>query len=232
MTTIFSFVKFCELEEHATAFVDGRLYLQSLQSFKAMEERDDGRGDQYEAPSAWFTPSSLSHLQFGPHRIDAGQLAGPLIVQPSDANLLNVMCLYAAMDDPFVEGQAVSDEQVQEHFRVPKPCLNMGRFAVLVHEPRLFCERFDAAIRREGFGLVRGPVKYFDPDTFSGRFDRPPFMKQKRFAWQREYRLAVKRRVSAAEVYTLNVGSLKDVCTVVDSAALNDQMRVELNAPA
>jgi hypothetical protein len=232
MTTIFFFVKFCEREEHAKAFVDGRLFLQPLQNFKAMEERDDGRGDRYEAPSAWFAPSSLSHVQLGPHRIDAGQLAGPLVMQPSDANLLNVMCLYAAMDHPFVEGQVVSDDEVREHFRVPKQCLNMGRFAVLVHEPKLFCERFDAAIRREGFGLIRGPVEYFDPDTFSGKFDRPLFAKQKRFAWQREYRLAVKRRISAAEVYTLNVGSLKDACTVFDSATLNEQVTVGLNATA
>ena len=44
----------------------------------------------------------------------------------------------------------------------------------------------------------------------------------------REYRFIVDRKVAISEPFILNVGPLGDICKVLDSAGLNDGIRVEL----
>jgi hypothetical protein len=104
----------------------------------------------------------------------------------------------------------------------------MGPFVVLVRQPQVFIERFIVAVKRNCLGLQCGLVNYFDPATFSGSAERPAFIKKREFDWQREYSFALDRKTSAAEPYTFDIGSLADLCTLVDASRLNEPLKVTL----
>ena len=225
--TIYLFLKFCEEEEHARAFVAGRLYLNALAYFKGLERSaDDGRADKHEAPLGWHQPASLGLIEIAGVRIEPADLAGPLIIQGTDVDVLNVLCLYAMSSGPFSKISAENVEAFREHLRVPERCRTMGRFAVLIRQPQVFIDRFMAAAKRNRFGLQCGPVTYFDPDAFSGALERPAFMKKREFGWQREYRFALDRGASNAEPYILDIGPLADLCTIVDAAKVYEPITV------
>jgi hypothetical protein len=161
--TIYFFLKFFQEEQHAREFVDGRLHLNPLAYFKSLERRaGDGRADHNEAPFAWHQPGNLGAIEFAGHRIEPSELAGPLIIQSADADLLNVLCLYAATPGPFQNVSVANLGQLREHLRVPDMCQSLGPLTVLVTQPSIFVERFDEAVRRNGFGLERSLVTYFD----------------------------------------------------------------------
>jgi hypothetical protein len=171
----------------------------------------------------------LGLIEFAGHRIEPSELAGPHIIQGRDADLLNVLCLYAATPGPFEKVSAENLDGLREHLRVPGTCLTMGPITVLVAQPRFFIERFDEAVRRNGFGLERSLVTYFDPDSFSGSVEHPAFMKKNEYAWQREYRFALDRNATKAQPYTFDIGPLADLCTIVETAkVIKEQFQVML----
>jgi hypothetical protein len=228
-TTVYFFLKFFQQEQHARAFVAGQLHLNPLAYFKGLEQRDgDGRADRHEAPLAWLRPDQLGAIEFAGVPIEPADLVGPVIIQGMDADALNVLCLYAATAGPFAKISASTLEAFRRHLRVPDKCLSLGPFAVFVHNPRIFISRFVEAVKREGLGLECGLVDYFDPDSFSGSIERPAFVKKQEFEWQREYRFAVKRNVTAPEPYTFKIGPLADICTIVEAATVNDQFTMTL----
>jgi hypothetical protein len=155
-------------------------------------------------------------------------LAGPVIIQGRDADALNVLCLYAATRGTFEKLSAENVGAFREHLRVPERCQKMGRFVVLVHPVNDFIKRFVAAAERNRFSIQGKLVDYFDPDVFSGNIEHPAFMKQQKFAWQREYRLVLDRNVTKAAPYILDMGPLSDLCTIVDAARLNETPTVIL----
>jgi hypothetical protein len=120
---IYFFLKFCQEEEHARAFVAGRLHLRPLAYFKGLERgANDGRADRHEAPLAWYQPAKLGSIQLGGHRIDPAELAGPVVIQRRDADVLNILCLYAATSGSFETLSAANLDAVREHLRIPDRC--------------------------------------------------------------------------------------------------------------
>jgi predicted transcriptional regulator len=205
-----------------------RLWMNSLQHFKGMEDAGDGRADRYEGTGSWLQPSQLGEIQFGDIRIPASELAGPVVIQYNHLNSLNVLCLYAATSGSF---DRLSNENLpafKEYMRIPQSTLDMGKFAVLVHKPKVFQNRAMEAAKREGFGLTGKLVDYFDSEAFSGNVPQPLFAKQHGFSSQREYRFALDRGIEECNPYTLDVGPLGDVCAIVDATSINDQLSLSL----
>jgi hypothetical protein len=220
--TVFCFLKFFQEEQHAREFAAGRLHLNPLAYFKGLEDHDDGRADRHEAPLAWHQPSKLGLIEVAGVPIDPGDLAGPIVIQGTDANVRNVLCLYAVTSGPFETITSENVDAFREHLRVPDRCRSMGPFVVMVRQPQVFIGRFVEAAKRSRFAMQCGLVTYFDPDSFSGGIEHPPFMKKRVFAWQREYRFTLDRGVTVAEPYTFDIGSLADLCTMVDPARLTE----------
>lgn len=228
MPFIFCFFKFSPVEQHARDFVAGRLWMNPLKEFKTMEDADDGRADRYEGVHSWLQPTQLGDIHFGDIRMPASELSGPVIVQYNHLNSMNVLCLYAATSGPFDRLSQDNLQAFREYMRIPQATLDMGKFAVLVHRPKVFRNRVIEAVKREGFGLTGKLVDYFDPETFSGPLPQPLFAKQHAFSSQREYRFALDRGEEECSPYTLDVGPLDDVCTIVDAATINDQFLFSL----
>jgi hypothetical protein len=223
------FVKFFEVEAYARDFMRGKLYLQPLAAFKAMEQRNDGRADRHEAPLIYFPRTQIGVIQLGPYRINPGELLDDIVPQPVDANPLNVFCVYAATPGRFAEeGVTLATlHEYEAHLKLPEQCLNMGRYAVLVSPPEVFVRKFRAATERDGFASKGGLVRYFDSTRISGPFKDPVFNKKQQFAWQREFRFVVNRRLVTAEPYRLDIGDISDLCHLCDTATFNEQLKVD-----
>jgi hypothetical protein len=218
MSLVLFYVKFCENQTYAEEFVAGRLYMNPLEYFKRCEhDVDDGRADRFEAAAGWWQPAALSTILIGNVVLSADELAEPLVVQEHHHDPLNVLCLYAGTTGDFERISADNVDRFREHLKIPVRCATMGSKAVLVHNVREFRDRVCGAVKRARFSLTMGPVHYFDPDTFSGHIQHAAFHKRLEYSWQREHRFVMNRRVTVAEAYTLRVGDLSDVCTIVDS---------------
>jgi hypothetical protein len=227
MAAIYFYLKFCEREQYARDFVEGRLWMNPLEYFKKLENADasDGRRDPYEAADAWYQPSQLGSVTYGDIEIPATDLAGPVVVQAAHLDTINLLSLYAGTSGKFDKISVDTFQAFKAHMQVPERCLTMGSFAVFVHHVRDFTCRIIKTVRRENFALEAGPVTYFDSTRFSGTLEKPAFSKRDDFAWQREHRFALDRNVSSPEPYVLDVGSLADICTIVDPVEFNKTIR-------
>ena len=228
MATVYFYLKFFEQLQYAKDFLAGRLWMNPLKYFKTLEATDAGAGraDKYEAPTAWLQPCELGTIRIGEIEIAATELTAPVVIQSQEADNTNVLCLYAGTSGHF---DMLSDEMLpsfREHMLVPSRCLEMGSVAVLVHHVRNFRSRIVHAVRREGFGMEFGPISYFESSKYSGNLTNPTFAKRADFAWQREHRIALNRGVSEPVAYVLDVGSLDDICSLVDLATLNDSISI------
>ena len=80
MSVIFFLIKLFENGDHATDFVNGKIYANTLATFKRLEGSDDsGRADRQEGTIAWLQPS-LGRLEINGTDITE-DLAGPVQLQ-------------------------------------------------------------------------------------------------------------------------------------------------------
>jgi hypothetical protein len=213
MAYIYFFIKFCKERKHAEEFRAGQLYLNALNVFMEGEDDDDGRADPYEAPAQWHQPKDVT-VQVAGFTLAADEMTFPVVVQEGHQGLINVLCMYAGSTAGF---GAVNDQNLEafrRHMQIPAECSRMGAWAAVVRNVAVFQQRFDAEIRRNSYGLTRGPVSYFDESAFSGTVERPLFWKRRQFAWQREYRFAVRTPASKPSPLILDVGDLSDICSI------------------
>lgn len=228
MAIVYYLLKFCKERAHAEDFIAGRLYLRKLRYFQELEEGDDGRGDRLEGLSHIWQPNSGMVMQFNDIRIPATEMAAPAFLT-SDATLDNhVLCLYAASSGPFESLSAENLEAFREYMRIPEICSSMGgEHTVLVHNFAEFQNRVLAAAKRDGFKVTGGPVSYYDDGIYSGATN-PGFWKSRRFDWQRERRYMVDARGRLNDPGFWNIGNIADIATIVDFAALNQNIKWDL----
>lgn len=110
--------------------------------------------------------------------------------------------------------------ETAERFRNEKRIQGFGDWSVVI-QPSRFIPRAKArlqAIYRTEARLV----KYYDPTTFSGHLPdkRIPFMKQDRFAFQREFRICVAPMIATGGVIEPNIGDISDLSYKVPSSYL------------
>lgn len=220
---IFGLIKFFEEEAWANAFINGSLYCNTLKYFQSIEEDVDGRGDRLEAASAIIQPEGkIFKLSFGGQEVvvDEKDLAGPMIVHRNTDLKNHVYCMHAVYLDDQTEKYLdveLSEEEMQqrlidlsEKMRLHDDCYKMGQYAVFVYGPEQF---FDAIKSYEEVSRMRfrkGLVRYYDEASFNGEFKEEEviFKKQKKFSYQKEYRLAFP--AVGENAVTINIGSLKD----------------------
>lgn len=227
------YLKFCERPEYAEDFLDGNLYLNALKQFRDTEEAADGRGDDQEGVFLATAPHPGLILEIGGVRIDPADLTRSVLFYGCAELNMNVLCLYAGSTGTFdVGGNAdgsldltkVDMDAFLEHLRVPDECLSMGAHTVIVHKVSEFRRRLVAAAQKAGARVEYKPVNYLPPDH-SGR-RHPVFDKPSRYAWQREHRFLFDfgRNEEIAGPVRLSVGSLRDICGILDPASINGNL--------
>jgi hypothetical protein len=105
-------------------------------------------------------------------------------------------------------------------------CFQFGEHAVIV--PTMpFLDKVKAAVLDRQYALTAKLVKYYDERLFHGSFKREdvPFSKQKRFEYQKEFRICINNGTRGTAPLTLNIGSIRDISLKMRSRQLNERLR-------
>lgn len=234
MSRVFFNIKVCGAEEFREAFLDGRLYMNTLGYFRRYEEGTAANiADRHEGTISLMQPGQFSmtftreDLPGWSHTIPEEDLAGPSVIQYNKHDLLNVFCVYAVHE----RGHTFASDDDFERFveaQMMKPEVDdLGAYAAVVVDTKAFQERVFHAIQAKGFKAVAALVEYYDPSTFHGTFDDSQAVLKKRgeYSHQREYRFALDRGVEVEGAYTLDVGSLRDIAVGCKTSEVNDLIR-------
>ena len=170
MSTIISLAKFFEKEKYADDFVRGKVYCNTLRTFKKMKDKDaSGRFDNDEGTTAWLQPDEVDIQMSG---INFTGLAAPVQLQMYWLNHVRLFCMVAGHTGTLDVRRLSTDdiEELRSALLIPETCLQLGKYAVLVTNVTEFFKRMDAAIQTCNYLYFRGLVKYYDPETFHGSF--------------------------------------------------------------
>ena len=210
-----------------------------LSYFRSLEKTglDDGRADSREAVWHWLQPKGLV-IEFSPPggdvlKITDKDLAAPLAISASAFDHLHLFCLCAMPLDGrgLPDDIEMSDAQnvLTERMRVDDRCLDSGPFAVLTRAD-LFYSRCKERLATSALKYSAAMVDYYDDETFNGTIDfaKVPFSKQKRFSYQREYRLCVSNDTQGNDALTYEIGNISEFSAKMASNAINSAFELKL----
>ena len=207
------------------------VHLNSVSSVQELKMLGDGRGDRFEAVSTWLQPQDIGEFRFEAPPFDpivatAADFGGPISFSYDAFTELNVFCMYAIWakgavgPNGDVELTDAALNETAERFRNERRIQDFGEWSV-VTQPSRFIPRAKArlqAIYRTECRLV----EYYDPTTFSGHLPnkRIPFMKQDRFAFQREFRICVAPTIATGDVIEPDIDDISGFSYKVPSLYL------------
>lgn len=190
----------------------------------------------------WWQPDDivmkLTVPGVGDTVITKSDLAAPVSASYNYHDSLNILCLYAVYSIGFesVNGKfhcsPEEAEDLQRQVTIDEQNLKFGRFAVIIHAAP-FMAQLREALKRQGYRFVARLVEYYDEETFHGEIPLKdiPFRKQKRFKYQREFRLCIYPRISSSAAITINIGDLSRICGKVESARLSTLFKLRHETP-
>ena len=205
--------KFVEKREHAEFFLSGKLYANRLSYFANLEE-DEQRLDSDEGVVLSEYEKLVLVPQSGPP-VEV-QLSRTLRGYVPAANL-NVFCMTSFGEE------AKTESEFLEELRITAPtCIELGKYAVVIPDATLFIQRIQEASRGAGFHCIARMVEYDDKLLFpswvhaADPFDRV-FHKSKRFAPQREFRIAIDTMTDGEDHLELDVGNMADLGFIAET---------------
>ena len=235
---IFFFAKIYENEEHADAFVRGSLFANRLCYFKQIENRD-GRGDKYEGAivpkldGLCFTLTSTD-IQTGEVTeitIPEEDFAGPTIILPKWFDHINLFCMYSGYSGGTEKISADNLHCLKKQLEIPEDCTKLGRYAVLIKNPREFIRRVRFGAERENYRICWRFVRYYDPEVGTS----PPesnldsiFSKPRQYEYQKEFRFAIDTGTLGSDAITLNIGDVSDIAFRMDTPDINRLLSVRI----
>lgn len=245
-THIIALIKIFDKEEYADAFIErGEMFCRTIGDFKVIED-GELRGDAYECVTDWHQPDrvklliSYTDIDGTTKSFPLKDLAGPVVVQNSGHNDINVYCCYAVTVPDFNESYETEEQRLfvfnkinkmlKMQTTLPSEVLSFGKFAVMIYRVQDFIDRVKSTAMQEGKTLWRGTVKYFDSDTFHGSFDPIESMFRKRniYEYQSEYRFAFGSKNSSGPM-TIKLGSLKEIAFKLQTDEINGKIQIKLD---
>jgi hypothetical protein len=233
---IWYLIKFFTEEHHADQFIAGNLHLNTLAHFKHVEAEDsDGRMDTTEGIAMWWQPYDLAMKLnvpgVGDIEITQADLAGPVSMAFDFHNNLHIFCLYAVHTTGFeciddkIDFASEQAEELQRQLHIDERCMKFGKFAVIT--PAVpFLGQLRKTLNSQRYKARWKLVEYYDEETFHGEISprEIPFKKQKRFSYQREFRLCVYPRTKDEAVnsnpITIHIGDISHICGKVAAAQI------------
>ncbi len=219
MSTIIYLAKFFDNDEYADQFARGKIYCNTLRKFKKMEEkRFSGRADSDEGTTAWLQPDEVD-IEIAGIRLTG--LAAPVQVQMNWLNDVHLFCMVAGHTGA-LDVQRLSTEDLRQELVIPRACLDLGQYVVLVTNVTEFIKRMDAGVARTDYRYARGLVKYYDPQTFHGGFRdiEAAFWKQDHYSYQREFRFAFQTGRMDNRPLPIEIGDISDITARMNSSDL------------
>jgi hypothetical protein len=188
-------------QEHMEQFRRGLLYMNPLSYFRELDG-DPARADHLEGVTHIFQPKDVvmkfSAPGFGEFVVDSRDLAAATTLSMNSEHCCNLFCLHAITRP--INGSIFPAEY--EWF---------GNSTVLILNTQEFLSRVLAACRAKNLSVKGSLIEYYDDEAYTGKLDR--FKKPKRFAHQREYRIAVDSPGTAPML--LEIGDIRDITSEV-----------------
>jgi hypothetical protein len=213
---VLGFFKFGS-RHHIEQFVQGTLYMNTLDYFAKMEEKEAGdpRCDSFEGvgrtiPAKGAVLSVKISEEFQP----VAHLTGAIKWRPTEGIKANVFCMYALRPP----GSPVFVDE--RNFRFG------DAFAVLI-DGEEFLRRVRTAAESCGHKLIYRLVEYFDEETYTGPVGI--FGKRSAFRYQSEFRIALVPGIN--EPYSFAVGDLSDIAQIGPLPELNQRLRFATSVP-
>jgi hypothetical protein len=238
------FIKFFSEERYADEFIRGRLYLNRLAFFRKLENNlDDGRPDGNEAIAMWLQPNDLTIelniAGIGPVSLTKADFAGPVSMAFDYHEHLHVLCLYAfgtpgtITNDGKIDIGAMSETELRRNLSIDQRCLKFGGFAVVMAVTP-FLGQLRSALQRSGLPCRGRLVEYYDEETFHGEIAPIdiPFKKQKRFGYQKEYRLCVQSKTKGDDPLIIDIGDISSISAKIESSQINQLFQTNLRYEA
>jgi hypothetical protein len=183
--------------EHMVQFRKGLLYMSPLKYFRDLEN-EPARADRYEGATHMIQPKDIiltfSTPGAGEFVGNSKDLAAAVMISMDSELCCNIFCLHSITAP--VNGTLFPSEY--EGF---------GDSIVLVRNTQEFLNRIVAAAKARNLPAKSKLVEYFDDEAYTGRLDR--FWKSKRFAHQREYRIAIDS--PGNDPLVLDIGDITDI---------------------
>jgi hypothetical protein len=229
--TIFAFVKLFENNDYAQTFVSGKLFMNTIRSFKEYkDESGELRGDDYEGIVALYQPEKLGEIKFGEHTIPASDLAAPIVMHGNHLLDHNVFCIYSlnSRGHDTVSAETLSD--FKRTLELHDSCFGLGKYCVVILNASQFIERCQSAIKQLNLNGNLGLVDYFNENEFHGNMpsDKLGYQKRSMFSHQREYRVKIDLNRSESGPYLLDVGDLSDIAVITTPKEFNEQLQLKL----
>lgn len=225
---IYFLVKTFDEKSYRDQFLDGLLYMNSLDYFVNLEKGDyTGRGDRHEGVEAWLQPSKIQ-IEINGIKICSEDLAGPVSIQPTRYLAKNVFCMNAGYIGGDLPSEFATTKAFEEVLKIHPQNISLGQHTVVITNVKEFLRRVKAAAEEQNVALRGGLVDYYNPISFHGQFaeNDVPFKKQLRFAHQREYRFVIDRQPGKVEPYSLLIGDLRDIAHVISVEDLNNGIKI------
>ena len=168
MPTIYSLIKLFDCREHAEAFVNGKLFMNTVSYFREFQDKNgELRGDSYEGIQAIFQPDRKGSLRIGLATIPNKDIAGPILMYSNRVLQSNAFCCYSVNSGSFT---TLSEEILEEFKRtlmMHRSCFGLGDHCVLIVNSQEFISRCTTAIRKAHLDGKLGLVDYYDASVDS-----------------------------------------------------------------
>ena len=226
---IFFLAKFFSTEEYANQFIAGRLYANKLSFFKELERNSsDVREDIHEGTMVWGQPGQV-RIEINGHDMSS-DLAAPVSISSHRLDQFNVVCLHAGTLESQGHEPPLSPSEMKDRLLIPNECEKFGPYAVAIRSGPEFLNRVKRAAELHDYRMAHGLVHYYDPETFSGSFPgiMGAFMKQAKFAEEREYRIVVESQVIRPGPLELDIGDITDIAMHTTIKEVNQNLNVSV----
>lgn len=201
-SVIFKFGEF----EHLRALQEGTVYMKPWTYFSTTEnnvERDSNEGTH-----VWFNPAQTV-MELCGHKLtkESGTLWGSLKFRDERTK---IFCASEACRENCSVTGPVFDGRMTKH----------GEHLLVITGVKQFGEQLKAELMAfqnkkmiEQFAAQR--VSYFNENTYDGEVG--PFRKASRFAFEKEWRLAVRTFTEEDSPFVLEIGSVKNISTLMET---------------
>lgn len=231
MSIIYAFVKIFEEKKYADDFINGKLFMNTIRTFKEYKDKaGELRGDEYEGIVSILQPNKLKEINFGDTIISARELATPVILQMDCVLNKNAFCLYSLNSSgyDFITEETFND--FKRTLSLHESCFGLGKYCVVVLNAQEFINRCHNTILKNNLIGKMGLVEYFDDREFHGHFPESHygFHKRKMFSHQREYRVLIDSDNNNPRPYVLDIGNLSNIAVLTTPEEFNRQLEIKL----
>lgn len=212
-------------KEYAESLLKGNIYMNSLHTFKSIEDKGaEMTQDIYEAMEHVTQSNEFEYLYVPNGNPDGSDwlfpskhLIGGVWRPNNDHQFFKAFCMF----------EMKYDAEEKNIYPIDPRILDFGDTYVLITNIIEFTKRLDKAILANSDEIepmvVFGPVTYFDEMKYSGALG--PFKKRETYSWQNEWRICLDLKQKNQDAYCLNIGDISDIAIMGNTKKMVEYIR-------